>query len=697
MSTAPSLVKWIFATLAFVSGSVVAQLLQPAAAKTAGLEEGMFVARVEAAPAFETAHAFETGPAALLDSSEPLAPALDQRSSARVEFPRLAAETPTAATTPAESASKPQPVPVLPSVDPPQRVRQVEVVPTTPTESTLAEPIPRFEAIARSDAVSGSDTVKTDVIEQPPVVRSVVRTPVGPTHPRIAPQADRETDREKTLPVTALPSLSVEDTAFRSIRRNLTGQFHPLGETADPESVSTASAPALAKFDRTTTLPTEIVPAAKVETPPVAAEPRKTESPLRVARRKERRVRVPSEVSNDSTKQVKQVKSPLDSAAPAVTVSRPSATPTESAARNTAGIKVAVPQSSLPPTPTTPSAETTPPETSTELSPELMALRRKVQRVLKMYREQEISVREKSAWSVMHSFIGYGVEKKVRIDHQGNRASAIGWVCFNNPCRGVRLFYLKNGQIYGRLGPGNQGHEGQFLAMLAQSRVRQDYPMKVEGRDFTVMDLVEREKLSCRPKTELTFKLIGLSHYLDIDETWRDDRGEKWDIPRLMKEEMRQPIIGAACGGTHRLFGLSYAVNRCGHKGKPVEGQFRRADIYVKDYQKYTFKMQNPDGSFSTKFFSGRGAANDIDRRLLTTGHISEWLAFSLDRERLTDPKMVRAIDYLSGLLLRGKQSGWKVGPLGHALHALNIYNDRVFKNAAKPRTLASHKSDKAS
>ncbi|MDG2207211.1 MAG: hypothetical protein P8K78_04845 [Pirellulales bacterium] len=681
MSTAPSLLKWIFATLAFVSGSVVAQLLQPVAAKTAGLEEGIFVARVDAAPAFETA------PAALLDSSEPLAPALDQQSSAQLEFARLPSETPTAATIQAETASKPQPVPARPSVDPPQRVRQVEVVRLAPATPS-AEPTPRQGATVRSDTVR-SNTVKRDAIEQPQVVRSVVRTPAGSTHPDrgIAPQACQE----KTLPITALPSLSVEDTAFRSIRRDLTGQFHPLGVTANPKPVSTVSAPALAKLDHTTTLPTEIVPAAKIETPPAAAEPRKTESPLRVARRKDRRGHVPSAVSTDSTK---QVKAPLDSAALAVTVSKPSATPTESATRNTAGIKEATSQSSLPPTPT---AETAPQETSTELSPELMALRRKVKRVLKMYREQEISVREKSAWSVMHSFIGYGVEKKVRIDHQGNRASAIGWVCFNNPCRGVRLFYLKNGQIYGRLGPGNQGHEGQFLAMLAQSRVRPDYPMKVEDHDFTVMDLVEREKLSCRPKTELTFKLIGLSHYLDINETWRDDRGEKWDIPRLMREEMRQPIIGAACGGTHRLFGLSYAVNRCAHKGKPTEGQFRRADIYVKDYQKYTFKVQNPDGSFSTKFFSGRGAANDIDRRLLTTGHISEWLAFSLDRERLTDPKMVRAIDYLSGLLLRGKQSGWKVGPLGHALHALNIYNDRVFKNAAKPRTLASHKSDKAS
>ena len=115
-----------------------------------------------------------------------------------------------------------------------------------------------------------------------------------------------------------------------------------------------------------------------------------------------------------------------------------------------------------------------------------------------------------------------------------------------------------------------------------------------------------------------------------------------------------------------------------------------RDRIYIKDYQRYTFKMQNPDGSFSTRFFSGRGAANDLDRRLLTTGHISEWLAFSLSKEKLTDPRMVHAMDYLAGLLLRGKYPGWKVGPLGHALHAVNIYNDRIFKDTVSTPVVAT-------
>ena len=678
MSKAPSLVKWIFATIAFVSGSIVAQLLQPVTGKAGAPQDGLFVARSEAA----TPAAVDTlGRFPAWDANAEVNAPLSERGQLQSE---------------SIIEEGPQALPAVESQPVANQTAQNQNLPSvaTPTERHTPQIAskPRVPTAVSGRTPSPLAVAESRVSHHKPVSRSIVRTPIASNRhrPVVTPQTANESD----LSLTSLPSLSAEDTNFRRIRRDLSGQFQPL-EGISQNTVAVAPPESrrqpLTSLARTTVLPTEMVPATKLE-----KSSRQTESTIRVARRgrnlKTKGQAVGSAQENRSSKHVASTATSTDEP-------KSDATQTSSPAPKTVSVRAAKPQSNLPTTADAVEAVELKAigKNAVELSPELMALRRKVRRVLNMYREQEISVREKSAWSVMHSFIGYGVEKKVRIDHQGNRASAIGWICFNNPCRGVRLFYLKNGQIYGRLGPGNQGHEGQFLAMLAQSRVQADYPMKVEGRDFTVLDLVEREKLSCRPKTELTFKLIGLSHYLDMNETWRDDRGEKWDIPRLMKEEMRQPIIGAACGGTHRLFGLSYAVNRCVHKGNPIEGQYRRAEIYVKDYQKYTFKMQNPDGSFSTKFFSGRGAANDIDRRLLTTGHISEWLAFSLDREKITDPKMVKAVDYLAGLLLRGKESGWKVGPLGHALHALNIYNDRVFKDAAKPRTLASQTTKKQS
>jgi len=88
--------------------------------------------------------------------------------------------------------------------------------------------------------------------------------------------------------------------------------------------------------------------------------------------------------------------------------------------------------------------------------------------------------------------------------------------------------------------------------------------------------------------------------------------------------------------------------------------------------------VQNADGSFSTEWFVRRGDRPDIDRRLQTTGHITEWLSYSVTNDDLRHPKMVKAVDYLAGVLLAEPNRNWSIGPLGHGLHALAIYESRI-------------------
>lgn len=312
-----------------------------------------------------------------------------------------------------------------------------------------------------------------------------------------------------------------------------------------------------------------------------------------------------------------------------------------------------------------------------ELSPELLELREKLRDVLAHYYQQPENVATRSPWGAMHAMIAYGVDTELIA--QNRKVNAIGYLCYNGNCNGQTLFWVQNGRLQTKIGPGVQGHAGQFLAMLAQSRVRTDYPMKVDNVDFKVADLIVHEKLTCQPRTELTFKLIALVHYLKSDEKWKSFDGQDWDIPRLIKEELNQPIIGAACGGTHRLTGFSYAVHKREQRKEPMEGQWLRAQKFISDYHAYTFKLQNPDGSFSTSWFEGRGDEGPPSRRLETTGHITEWLAYSLSEEELHDPRMIKSVEYLTQLLLDGRNEKWSIGPLGHGLHALAIYDERVF------------------
>jgi hypothetical protein len=40
---------------------------------------------------------------------------------------------------------------------------------------------------------------------------------------------------------------------------------------------------------------------------------------------------------------------------------------------------------------------------------------------------------------------------------------------------------------------------------------------------------------------------------------------------------------------------------------------------------------------------------------------------------------MVKSVDYLTNLLLDNRNEKWSIGPLGHGLHALAIYDERAF------------------
>ncbi len=316
------------------------------------------------------------------------------------------------------------------------------------------------------------------------------------------------------------------------------------------------------------------------------------------------------------------------------------------------------------------------------LSRNMRNLRSRLRTVLSFYYRKPLNTVEHDPWELMHAMLGYELHSRVRDGGpNGPYMTLVGHLCFNRPSKRQQLMIInRDGKLEAEVGVGVQGHRGQFLAMLAQCNVSPDYPIRVGGKEFTISDLIESEQRSCYAKTELTFKLIGLGHYLASDATWVNDQGETWDIPRLIKEERTQPIRGAACGGTHRLTGLSLAYRRREARGEPLDGEYAEAARFVNQYQAYAFQLQNEDGSLSTEWFAGRGAEEDLERRLRTTGHILEWLAYTQNDEELQSYRTVRAVNYLTELLASNADKDWHLGSIGHALHALVLYDKRVFR-----------------
>jgi len=328
------------------------------------------------------------------------------------------------------------------------------------------------------------------------------------------------------------------------------------------------------------------------------------------------------------------------------------------------------------------SASALPPLTNSQIN-----LRKKIRGVLTHYYNRPLNTRDRSPWELMHAMLAFEAHSKVlQGGPKGKPITAVGWLCFNQACKRRTLMYVNDGgALQVRVGPALQGHRGQLLAMLAQSRISEDYPMLVEGHELKIADLIDMEKRTCYPRTELTFKLIALMHYLDSDAKWMNDQGMEWGFPRLISEELRQPVRGAACGGTHRLSGLTLAYKTREKRGEPVDGQYLKAKKFVARYQNYAYRLQNRDGSFSTEWFRGPGNEKSIDRKLKTTGHILEWLLYAATEKELENWRTTKAANYLATIMSRNRNKDWEAGPLGHAIHALLVYDRMVFSPYDQP------------
>ena len=284
---------------------------------------------------------------------------------------------------------------------------------------------------------------------------------------------------------------------------------------------------------------------------------------------------------------------------------------------------------------------------------------------------------ERSNWGMLHSIMVFGADTKIRVNKR--KYSAIAWIAGNNACRGQRLLTTENDAITARSGVGLQGHQAQLLAVFSLCDVPLDYPVYASEEKFSIREIVESEMLACRSGEELTFSLIGLSHYLDTDTIWLNADGETWSFERLIKEELSQPIVGAACGGTHRLMGFAHALRKRRAAGKPITGQWKRAEIFMKDFEKYAYRLQNRDGSMSTDWFEGREDNGDMDRKIQTTGHMVEWLLTITPDAKLQEPRLVNAVRFLANTIYTERGHDWKIGPKGHALRSLAMYYERVY------------------
>lgn len=306
-------------------------------------------------------------------------------------------------------------------------------------------------------------------------------------------------------------------------------------------------------------------------------------------------------------------------------------------------------------------------------------MERSIRACLRYYYARPEVADKRSNWGMLHSIMVYGIDTKIIVGRK--QYSAIAWIAGNNPCRGQRLLVEGLDGIEATNGVGLQGHQGQMLAIFGMCGVPRDYPLYAGNNKYAVEDVIRAEMDTCRDDAELTFTLIALSHYLDTDATWTANDGQRWDFERVIRAELAQPIVGSACGGTHRLMGLSHALRKRRAEGKPVTGQWKRAELFLDDFQSYCYRLQNRDGSMSTNWFEGREDSGDLDRKIQTTGHMVEWLLTITPDSQLQNPRLVNAVRFLLASMYNQRTRDWAIGPKGHALRSLAMFYERAYRS----------------
>ena len=294
-------------------------------------------------------------------------------------------------------------------------------------------------------------------------------------------------------------------------------------------------------------------------------------------------------------------------------------------------------------------------------------------------------------WTVFHGILGMGPDTMLTDPVTHEKISALERVRSGKGIRGLSFIETPTGvDVETMPGTGvGQGHQDQFVAEMVEWSVPQETKFKVNDKDYTFADFCKHsmERASVTRDQELSWAIVIVSKIYGTDYRWTNLYGEKLSLEDVALYEATQPIKEAACGGTHRLYGLTWAYHLHLAGGGKTTGVWRKVAHRLEEYRAKAKKFQNSDGSFSSDCVSGPGWTRNNEKQIASTGHTFEWLCEELPDAELREPWMERAAYALTSMILEKQSYAIDGGALYHATHGLHMYQHRVF-GVAGPRGL---------
>jgi hypothetical protein len=316
--------------------------------------------------------------------------------------------------------------------------------------------------------------------------------------------------------------------------------------------------------------------------------------------------------------------------------------------------------------------------------PILAAHKDRIDAVLKHVRQRDL-LTDHGFWTIFHGILGMGPNDAMLLNPvTKKRVNAVDYIASGGSIRGLEFIPKADGVEVITM-PGSiigQGHQDDFLSVLTAWDLPRDKKFLVNGRDYTFDDFIRqaRAHASVTNNEELSWTIIIVSQYYGPDHRWTNNRGESLNVEDMARYELGQPIADSpVCGGTHRLFGLTWAYYLHRKAGGKKEGVWKQVADTIADYEGRARQFQNPDGSFSTRYLEGPDDVQDTQLRIASTGHILEWLALAMTDAQLRQPWVEKAADALTLMILENSFESLDGGALYHAAHGLELYRARLW------------------
>ncbi|UUO06588.1 ADP-ribosylation factor-directed GTPase activating protein isoform b [Blastopirellula sp. J2-11] len=307
--------------------------------------------------------------------------------------------------------------------------------------------------------------------------------------------------------------------------------------------------------------------------------------------------------------------------------------------------------------------------------------------------QRKLNTKDHAAWQILHGALAY--QDVYPVEHEGKFVSAVdhllqggkmtGWTMERgSPLPFVGADGEKRVGLRALLEQGSktgQGHNDQWLAILSQCDLPPETTIQFDGHEYTMADFIGQVQLDLSRNfdREYSWTLISLTAYLPTTASWVDSTGKQWSIPALVQSEVDQGFGSGACGGTHRLIGLSMALNRHTAQDGEMTPEWVAADGRIQEAITKARDYQNPNGSLSSNYFGRPGSSPDLAEDIGTTGHTLEFLSLSLTEDQLREPWVARAAQHMCKVFEQTEGAPLECGALYHAAHGLVLYRQRAF------------------